>query len=157
MFLMRRKKKQPLFGRAKPQIPPHVKALEALEALRAKHLWQQGRIKEYHSVLTDIVRIYIEGRFGVDALEMVTSEVLDAMRASGQLDEPNLEGLRRILQTADMVKFAKYNPLPDEHDGSFRSAVRFVNETAPKEEEPAEGKPENSDGIHDSENNSQGS
>jgi hypothetical protein len=133
-FIIRRKKKKPLFGRAKPKIPAHVRAIEELEKLRVMHLWQAGKIKEYHTRLTDIVRSYIEERFSIAAMEMITTDLLDALENKEDMTSENYQHLRRMLQLADMVKFAKFSPLPDEHDLSHRYAVQFVNETALKEE-----------------------
>ena len=139
IYFIRRRKKKPLFSRLqKPSVPAHIRALEALEKLRVSHLWQQGKIKEFHSRLTDIVRLYIEERFGIPALEMVTSDVLESLMHIEEISDENQQHLRRMLQLADMVKFAKFLPLPDEHDSSLRYAVQFVNETANKEEPPQE-------------------
>jgi hypothetical protein len=134
VLIIYRKKKKPLFGRFKPRVPAHIRALQALEELRSSHLWQQGKTKEYHSLLTDIVRTYIEERFMIPAMEMISSDVLESLTGKEEINEENYVHLRRILQLADMVKFAKFTPLPDEHDSSLRYAVQFVNETAPKTE-----------------------
>ena len=112
----------------KPKIPPHEKALKELEKLRSEKLWQGGKIKEFHTQLTDILRAYIEERFGIIALEMTTYEIISSLktRLTGEAD---LKILNEILTLADMVKFAKYNPLPDEHDSSLNKAVGFVDQT----------------------------
>jgi len=130
----------------KPKIPAHEKALKELEKLRGEKLWQSGKVKEFHSVLTDILREYIEARFETIALEMTTYEIMISLKP--QITDPALlRELEQILTLADMVKFAKYNPLPDEHDRSLNSSVAFVEKTIPektessKEEEPVE--PEN--------------
>lgn len=141
IFIVRRRRKQPVFGRSKPKVPAHVRALESLEALRAKHLWQHGKVKEYHSALTDIIRIYIEERFGVAAMEMITSDVIAALKGHPDINEGNMDRLRQLLQMADLVKFAKFTPLPDEHDASMRGAIRFVSETAAAPEPESEELP----------------
>ena len=134
------RRKEPLIKfPEKPKPPAHVIALETLEALKNKKLWQTGFIKEYHSELTDIVRTYIEKRFLVNAMEMVTDEIMEALIGIS-LDKENLENLKAILQLADIVKFAKGTPLPAENERSFNDAVSFVKSTIPVEIKPEEEK-----------------
>lgn len=127
------KKPQPVVIK-EPPVEPHIKALKALEALAAQKLWQEGKIKEYHTQLTDILRQYLEDRFGIYAQEMITDEIMHAMRRVDITEE--LKGkLKQILTLADLVKFAKEQPLPKEHEDSFNYAVEFVQSTVkPKEE-----------------------
>jgi hypothetical protein len=115
---------------SRPKIPAHIKAIEALEKLRGEKLWQTGKIKEFHSVLTDILREYIEERFEMIALEMTTYEIITSLK-NKDIDPELLKQLEQILTLADMVKFAKYNPLPDEHDHSLNQSVGFVEKTIP--------------------------
>jgi hypothetical protein len=131
IFIIRKRKKKPLFGAAKSKIPAHIRALQALEELRLSHMWQQGKIKQYHSHLTDIVKGYIEERFNIPAMEMITPDLLENIKTIPELNDTNSMQIRVILQLADMVKFAKFNPLPDEHDNSLRLAVQFVTDTSP--------------------------
>jgi len=114
----------------KPKIPPHTRALDALEKLRQKKLWQNGRLKEYHSELTDILRHYIEERFEIMAVEMTSTEILDTAKESN-LPEQATEKLTTILQRADIVKFAKGIPLPEEHEDSFACSIDFIRATIP--------------------------
>lgn len=128
------KKPQPVVIK-EPPVEPHIKALKALEALAAQKLWQEGKIKDYHSNLTDILRQYLEDRFGIYAQEMITDEIMHAMRRVDVADE--LKGkLKQILTLADLVKFAKEQPLPREHEDSFNSAVEFVQSTIKQKETP---------------------
>ena len=116
--------------RKEPEVPAETVALEKLEELRVAALWKSGRIKEYHTELTDILRQYLEKQFGVEAAEMTSEQILDAVLEIRDLPTSISDKLRQILQTADMVKFAKSEPLPSEHDLSMSHAVLFVNETA---------------------------
>jgi hypothetical protein len=112
----------------KPKVPAHEKALKELEKLRSEKLWQSGKVKEFHTILTDILRAYIEERFETIALEMTTYEIVTSLKLKlNEADE--LRKLEQILTLADMVKFAKYNPLPDEHDNSLNKSVSFVENT----------------------------
>ena len=128
-YLKRRKKQQPIMVLPKkPKIPAHIIALDELEKLRRKKLWQEGKIKEYHSELTEIVRHYIERRFSIHAIEMTSSEILDAFERANESAEIK-EKLRTMLTQADMVKFAKAQPLPAEHDVSMNFASDFIKST----------------------------
>lgn len=128
-YFRRKKKNLPVFKpKPKPKLPPYQLALTALEKLRKDKLWQQGLIKNYHTELTDIIRQYIEGRFGINAVEMTTWDILNAIRKMS-IDKNNKEQLKEILELADMVKFAKAKPLPAEHDQSINDAEKFVKNT----------------------------
>ena len=119
-----------------PPRPAHVVALEKLAALKAGGLIEKGAIKDYHSQLSHIVREYLENRFGIRALESTTDEIL------GQLSRQDLAAgwsgeLRRLLQTADLVKFAKAEPPATIHQEGMTTAENFVDNTKeePKPEE----------------------
>ena len=112
----------------KPKLPPDKLALTAFETLRNKKLWQNEMSKEYHSELTEILRVYFEQFYGIDAMEMVSDEILEAFIEKNQNKE-HLNLLREILTTADLVKFAKSEPLPAEHELSLSNAIRLVIET----------------------------
>ena len=94
---------------AAPPRPPHEIAYEAFRILEADGLPDRGEIKTFHIRASDIVRTYVEGRFGVDALEMTTGEVLDGLRGQ-DVDEECLLDFRRLLDRCDLVKFAKDRP-----------------------------------------------
>ncbi len=136
-FIIRRKRKQPLFVRStRPALPAHLIALQALEELRLERLWQQGKIKEYHSALSEIIRGYLENRYGVTAMEMITPEVLMIIEKQKKTTADQHQLLKKVLDLSDMVKFAKYIPLPDEHDGAMQLAIQFINVTAEVIAEP---------------------
>ena len=63
-----------------PQPPAHLVAWESLDALEASGLLEAGNIKTYHIRLSDIMRVYVNGRFGLDAMEMTTGEVVTGLR-----------------------------------------------------------------------------
>lgn len=119
-----------------PPLPADVRALNALEDLRQQQLWQQGRVKEYHTMLTDIVRNYLEETYNIPSTEMTSDQTLDAFRSSSAYAEEPASLLQQMLQTADMVKFAKSQPQPYQHDLSMTQAVNFVKLTAPHKEAP---------------------
>lgn len=138
-YLRRRKKGLPLIGKPVPKLPPHEEALLALKNLQEKKLWQNNKVKEYYSELTDIIRTYIEKRFEVTAMEMTTDEIMAALKPI-EIDSLLKSRLNAMLRLADMVKFAKASPLPNEHDISLTLGFDFVNDTKPVvvEETPAD-------------------
>ena len=117
---------------------PEERALDNLESLRQKQLWQSGRVKEYHTELTDTVRTFIEEATGIRATDMTSDETIEEMKSRKWTVDNSL--LRDIFTTADLVKFAKSEPLPHEHDRSMSEATEFVkslwNQVKPKEEVP---------------------
>ena len=119
-----------------PQRPAEEVALEKLDIIREQKIWQSGRVKEYHTQLTDVVREYIARRFEVSSTEQTSDETLRAMRPLLSEKKELYEQLRKMLTLADLVKFAKWTTTPDENELSLRSAYAFVKETTPVEEEP---------------------
>lgn len=129
-----KRKPVPVAVKKKNIIPPHVVALHALEELRAQELWQNGKTKQYHSGLSEILRTYIEGRFHVNALEQTTDEILHSFRTV-VIDSESKERLRQVLHLADLVKFAKEIPLSNENEQSMKMALAFVNGTLREEKQ----------------------
>jgi hypothetical protein len=122
---------------SKPPLPPHIRAMEALEVLRKKKLGQEGKVKAYHSELNEILRTYLEGRFQIQALEMVSAEILDALDTLPEISS-HTPMLKEAMELADLVKFAKHLPLPDENEKCFREIRDFVTATRPLSELQAE-------------------
>ncbi|MDD4515132.1 hypothetical protein [Massilibacteroides sp.] len=154
-IVQRLRNKKPLIPQKAPEplLPPHEQAIKELDELKLQKLWQQGRNKEYYTLLTDTLRKYIVSRFGINAQEMTSGEILDIVRKVSEA-ESVYSNLRQVLQLADLVKFAKLHPLPDENDLSLVNAYLFVNQTKVEEiipadkeqkEEVSEGSIENDD------------
>lgn len=130
------------FKKPEPKLPPHEQAIKELDEIKQQKLWQQGRSKEYYTLITETLRRYIIERFGINAMEMTSGEILDFIRKQHEADSV-YENLKQIMQLADFVKFAKMNPLPDENDLSMMNAYLFVNQTKREElptQEEATGK-----------------
>lgn len=104
---------------------PLERANDELEALRRKQLWQSGKAKEYHTELTDTVRRFIEEVSGIRATELTSDETLAALTDRHMAMGSEL--LRDIFTTADLVKFAKSEPLPHEHEHSLTCATQYVD------------------------------
>jgi hypothetical protein len=129
-YLIRRRKGEPVFLlRPNVKYQPHEWALMELEKLRVKKLWQAGRMKEYHTELTDILRKYIEDRFRLMAMESTTDEILKDLEDKTAIRKEFRDSLGKILSMADLVKFAKYLPIPEDHEQSMEYAVDFINNT----------------------------
>jgi hypothetical protein len=112
----------------KPTRPAHEIAFETLEKLEKEKLWQQGYYKEYHIRLTDILRSYIEHRFGVASQESTTDETLQALRS--HLTDPQEQAkLEQILRLADLVKFAKAIPVVTENEQALKDSRSFIAAT----------------------------
>lgn len=116
----------------KPKVPAHIIALEKLDKLKNEKLWQEGKLKLYHSALTDIIREYIENRFKIPAMEQTTDEIVHGFRNIA-IDDDSKMKLKQILFLSDMVKFAKEQPLPNENEMSMSNAYEFVNGTKREE------------------------
>jgi hypothetical protein len=135
IFILRKvlKKKPVVVEPPKPKVPAHVTALNALEEIKNKKLWQEGKYKEYHTLISDTLRAYIEERYGVAAMELTSDEIFKIMN-SQVIDSISKEKLKQVLTLADYVKFAKVIPIEVENDMTLNSAFDFVNGT--KREDP---------------------
>ena len=109
-------------------IPAHVTALKSLRSLREKQLWQKGMVKEYHSEITGIIRKYFEERFNLPALEMTSGEAVNELRKR-RGTETIVEDTSSFLSNADLVKFAKYQPLASVNEEMMRQAEEIVQKT----------------------------
>jgi len=110
------------------KIPPHVTALNSLRSLREKQLWQKGMIKEYHSEITEIIRKYFEERFRLPALEMTSGEAIEELQKR-RGTEAIIQDTYNFLSNADLVKFAKYQPLASVNEEMMKQAENIVNKT----------------------------
>lgn len=129
VYQVKRRKRKPVVEQKKIITrPPDEIALEALNHIREQKLWQQGFYKEYHSGVADTIRNYIEHRFGITAMEMPSDDTLSHFR-NNMVSAEAFEKLRVLLQSADMVKFAKGIPVGSENELSMQHAVDFVNLT----------------------------
>lgn len=127
-----------------PPLPPHVAAIQALEALHNQKLWQNNRHKQYYSGITDILRTYIAARWGIGAMEMTSDEIIEAVRVEELPDKARMD-LTTILRDADLVKFAKATPDAEQNENDYLKAYYFVEETKlVAEDEP--GQPEDLNG-----------
>jgi hypothetical protein len=111
-------------------IPADITALQQLTKLDKAQLWQGGRIKEYHSELSEIIRRYTENRFNFIALELATDEIISELKS--KVNNEQLASITILLQRADLAKFAKSKPDEDENKESMQLAKYFVGQTKEK-------------------------
>lgn len=129
IFIMKRKKEVP----PKPEGPKetlHERALRELNEIERKQLWQNQQVKEYYVQLTDVIRNYIELRFNTPAMELTTDELLHKAQLHRELIN-YYEVLSTILRTADLAKFAKAQPLPQEHMDTLEKARQLIISSTP--------------------------
>ena len=112
----------------KPALPLDVSTANKLNALKEKKLWQMDMVKEYYVELSDILREYLEKRYGINALEQTSDEIFASTR-NLDIPGPARNQLKQILILADLVKFAKASPGGSENEQSMENAFGFVMAT----------------------------
>jgi hypothetical protein len=132
-----RRRKSVVVEAAPPPVPPHETALQRLDGLLRSDLLERGQMKGFYLELTALLRIYIEGQFGLRAPERTTEEFLEELRRGLAFNPQQRELLRRLLQHGDMVKFAELKPTREEALGAAELCRRFIEETRPRRQEPA--------------------
>jgi hypothetical protein len=136
-IIRRRKQNKPLFFSPKPKEPPHIIAMRELEKIKGEKLWQNNKIKTYYTRITDVLRVYMEERYHMQAMEQTSEEILQAL-SSMTISEELMNKLRELLSISDLVKFAKYSPMNNDNENVLSIAGEFIEKT--KEEENNEEK-----------------
>ncbi|MDB5147188.1 MAG: hypothetical protein JWQ57_1208 [Mucilaginibacter sp.] len=129
-YLLKRPKKAVVVEEVKPDIPLHIQALQKLEEIKNKQLWQHDQVKQYYIELSDVVREYLEKRYTIQALEQTSEEIFASLR-NMEIASEDRNLLRQLLVLADMVKFAKEKPVAHENEKSMENAVTFIKDTQP--------------------------
>jgi hypothetical protein len=128
-YILRKKNKPiPFFEKQKIILPPHEVALQKLTRIKDEKIWQKGQDKLYYTQLTDVLREYFTKRFNIQAMEMTSGEIMEALQTNEEA-KPILDKLQQILSISDMVKFAKRQPTSEESEISIISAFFVVNQT----------------------------
>lgn len=140
-LIIRIRDNKPIIRKVKvePKLPPHQLAMREIERIKGEKIWQKGHPKEYYTELTDAIRTYIRDRFGFNALEMTSSEIIDKLLEIK--DKEAISDLKYLFQTADLVKFAKHDPQMNENDANLINAIDFINETKLAEEDNKKPQP----------------
>lgn len=145
-YLLVTKKGRAVILPAKKPVPPYELAMRQLNELKEQHLCENGQEREFYTRLTEILRDYLARRFGINAMEMTSSQIVSILESNAETRLPNRH-MKQILEIADFVKFAKVRPLPDDNVKAFISAMQFVEDTRPIPE------PENATDSEESTNN----
>lgn len=111
-------------------VDPYEAAMAELSRLKQKKLAENGREKEYYTTLVDILRVYLDRRFGINAMEMSTTQILHTLRSNPDTRD-NQPRIKQILELADFVKFANVRPMPDDNIKTYNNVVQFVEDTKP--------------------------
>ena len=117
------------------RVPAHEKALNEINVIKQQHVENQETQKAYYTQLTNTIREYIVSRFGFNAMEMTSAEIIERLKNSG--DQKMIDELKELFQTADLVKFAKYETLVNENDANLVNAINFIDQTK-TDEKPTE-------------------
>ncbi|NQT84858.1 hypothetical protein HQ563_17710 [bacterium] len=129
LVLRRRRKGIP----PEKRIPAHILAFEELRRLRDMNLIEQGRIKEFYIAISNIMRFYIERRFGVHAPELTTEEFLENVSKDHLFDGATRNTLQQFLSHCDFVKFARYQPEMEEIQKTVDVTRDFIEQTKSEE------------------------
>ncbi|MBZ0184558.1 MAG: hypothetical protein K8F60_19025 [Melioribacteraceae bacterium] len=138
------KKSEDIIAKKIVVIPPHETALNHLRKIEEEKLWQKGLIKEFHSEITNVVRKYFEERFSFAALEMPSSEIIPQLNKIKECKSV-IDISRDFFENADLVKFAKFQPMPSVNENMLKLAFDIVIKTKPNLIESEIGKEENAD------------
>lgn len=134
IYLKRRKENRPFGFLQKPVEPPHVIALRELEKIQQEKLYASENHKYYYTRLIDVLRVYIEGRYEVNAMEQTTDEILFGLKQVGFPVDEQYHKLQETLTLADLVKFAKFTPMVSDNENCLKVAIDFVESTKLVEE-----------------------
>jgi len=124
-YLRKQRKTETPVEKAVAALPADAIAINKLNALRDKKLWQQNEVKEYYSELTDVLREYLEKRYQITAHEQTTDEIFASLKRK-DLHADGRNKLKQILVLADLVKFAKEKPVPADNELCMDNALGFI-------------------------------
>lgn len=138
-LLMRLRQNKPIVinFRIVKRVPAHEKALSEINVIKQQRTENHESQKEYYTRLTDTLREYIVNRFGFNAMEMTSGEIIQRLQDAG--DPKMIDELKQLFRTADLVKFAKYETLINENDANLVNAINFIDQTK-TDEVPVEEK-----------------
>lgn len=140
-FVIRFRDNKPIIKiiKVEPKLPPHQVAMKKIEEIKADKQIQREAPKLYYTELTEAIRTYIKERFGFNAMEMTSSEIIN--RLLEEKDPQSISDLKLLFETADLVKFAKHAPMMNENDMNLVNAIDFINQTKVEEDPNAKKEP----------------
>lgn len=125
-FFYFRKEKEVIEVKAK--LPAHQIALQRLASVKKKDYIKKGQEKEYYSEISEILRVYLEDRYGVKALELTTNEIITRLKYENISPDQKFS-LKELFEIADLVKFAKAKPTEMDNENTLYKAEEFVRNT----------------------------
>ncbi len=132
-IIIRIKDNKPIIRRIRltPYIPPHKAAMNEISKIKDDALWESDDSKTYYTKLTDILRRYMQGRYGFNAMEMTTDEIISEIE---KVNDPSaIQELGDLFTTADLVKFAKAHPAITDNDKNLLNAINYIQSTKKEE------------------------
>lgn len=117
-----------------PPVPPYDLAIRELERLRRTDFSDLRELRRYYFAVSSVIRAYVEGRFGLNATDLTTEEILARLGELARLEPPQARRLERFLVATDRVKFAAHLPAPEEIERTCDQALGFVTATRPRED-----------------------
>lgn len=134
LWYKKKLKQKPQVIELKPSKSLEEEMLDLLQEIEEKKLWQSGFYKQFYSEVTDVLRMYIEKKYGINAMEMAGSEIIDYSERQGW-DEKLKTIVRRVMHAATMVKYAKARPLPQECQLLINDIREFIEWHLPSTEQ----------------------
>lgn len=118
-----------------PPVPPHVLAFGELETLRGTDFDDPQSVRRFHFRISEVIRTYVEGRWGLNATDLTTEEILPELAGLTELPADEGVRLRGFLRATDHVKFAEHRPPQSEIEQTWEAALGFVEATQPRPEQ----------------------
>ena len=140
-WIRMRRANRTFLGKPIVKDPPHIVALRTLDKIRKAKLWQNDKQKQFYTEVTDALRVYIAGRYGIVAMERPSGEMLADLKKQ-DIEAGLYDNIAELFSRADLVKFAKYQASQQENEAAIPDAVRFVNSTYMQEIDAEAGKEE---------------
>lgn len=135
LWYLRRRRALPA---AAPLEPADERAFRELDALRATDFEDSAAVRRFYFQISEVVRSYVEGRFGLNATDLTTEEILVRLPTIAELAEADRAALGAFLEHTDRVKFAEHVPSSAEIQQTWEGALGFVEATRPRPEAAAE-------------------
>lgn len=128
-----KKRKQTAGLSVEEKLSPYEYAQLQLREIEGEKLYQNGRIKEYYSRLTDVVRLYLEREKNMNAMESTADELIEKMQ-SLPLSTEMRSSMNELVQKAALVKYARHKPQTVEHEMALRTVKEFLEECKPQQD-----------------------
>jgi len=120
------RKRQKAAGLPQYQEPPHVMARKAIMKLESEKYFENGLVKTYYFIFSEILRRYLGAIRHFPAAEYTTEEIVRTIKTEQD------RRLIPLLQRSDLVKFADSLPTPARKEEDIKAALDYIRETSPR-------------------------